>query len=150
MDPEELKVLTETLKEKAAAQYRLRVPFQDIQSERHRHVLDGAIKNALATELAQFTYAQIMDGLPTGDVCFERRFPHVFGEHPIDSCHDELCPGAFDKAQEYYQQWNSDILTFDPMVSHVFDILCRIATHCSRPLRNINMPRLGLELLRHV
>ncbi|CCT68013.1 uncharacterized protein FFUJ_06767 [Fusarium fujikuroi IMI 58289] len=115
MDPEELKVLTETLKEKAAAQHRLRVPFRDIQSERHRHVLDGAIKNALATELAQFTYAQIMDGLPTGDVCFERRFPHVFGEHPIDSCHDELCPGAFDKAQEYYQQWNSAILTFDPM-----------------------------------
>nr|RBQ99044.1 hypothetical protein FVER53263_03367 [Fusarium verticillioides] len=115
MDPEELKTLTETLKEKVAEQYRLRVPFRYIQSERHRHVLDGAIKNALATELAQFTYAQIMDGLPTGDVCFDRRFPHVFGEHPIDSCHDELCPGAIEKAQEYYQQWNSEILTFDPV-----------------------------------
>lgn len=150
MDPEELKVLTETLKEKAAAQYRLRVPFRNIRSERHRHVLDGAIKNALATELAQFTYAQIMDGLPTGDVCFDRRFPHVFGEHPIDSCHDELCPGALEKAQEYYQQWNSDVLTLDLAVSRISNILCRIATHCSRLLRNINMPRLGLELSRHV
>ncbi|KAM5347553.1 hypothetical protein ACJ41O_007377 [Fusarium nematophilum] len=55
-----------------------------------------------------------MDGLPSGEVSFDRRYSGVFGEHPIDTDHEELCPGAMDKAREHYQQWNSEILMFDP------------------------------------
>ncbi|KAM0554062.1 hypothetical protein ACHAPJ_007137 [Fusarium lateritium] len=114
MDPDELQIHAETLKAAASVAYNQGVQFKNIRSERHRHVLDRAIKNVLSTDLAQFTYAQILDGLPTGDVSWDRRYSGVFGDHPIDSGHDELCPGALEKAQEYYEQWNSSILTFDP------------------------------------
>ncbi|KAJ4205016.1 hypothetical protein NW759_014682 [Fusarium solani] len=36
----------------------------DALDEDHRHVFTNAIKNILATDLAEFTYAQILDGLP--------------------------------------------------------------------------------------
>ncbi|KAI5460560.1 hypothetical protein BGZ63DRAFT_414748 [Mariannaea sp. PMI_226] len=112
MDPEELQLHTEKLRVVARAAYDQRVPFQNIHSEHHRHILDRAIKNILSTELAQFTYAQIIHGLPTGEVSWDRRYPGVFGEHPIDSEHEELCPGAIEKAREYYEHWNSEILLF--------------------------------------
>ncbi|KAH7176977.1 hypothetical protein EDB81DRAFT_707743 [Dactylonectria macrodidyma] len=114
MDPEELQAHSEKLRVAARAAHDQRVPFRNIYPEYHRSVLDRAIKNVLSTELAQFTYAQIIDGLPTGDVSWDRRYCGVFGEHPIDSEHEELCPGAIEKAREYYEQWNSEILTFDP------------------------------------
>lgn len=116
MDSQELKAHTEKLRRVACVAHAQRVPFGHIRSDHHRNALDSAIKNVLSTELVQFTYAQIMDGLPTGDVCFDRRYPGVFGEHPIDSDHDELCPGAMERAHEYYEQWNPEILMFDPKV----------------------------------
>lgn len=114
MDPEELERHTEKLRIAARAAHSQRVPFQNIHSEHHRCVLDHAIRKVLSTELAQFTYAQIIDGLPTGDVSWDRRYSGVFGEHPIDTEHEKLCPGAMDKARAYYEQWNSDILMFNP------------------------------------
>ncbi|KAJ4265274.1 hypothetical protein NW762_004559 [Fusarium torreyae] len=114
MDPDELRLHTATLKATASAAFIQRVQFRNIHSEHHRIVLHRAIKNVLSTELAQLTYAQIIDGLPTGDVSWDRRSSGVFGDHPIDSGHDELCPGALERAQGYYEQWNSDILMFDP------------------------------------
>lgn len=116
MDPEELQAHTEKLRLAARAAHDQRVPFRSIFSEHHRLVLDRAIKNVLSTELAQFTYAQIIDGLPTGDVSWDRRYCGVFGEHPIDSKHEELCPGTLKKAREYYEQWNSEILIFEAKV----------------------------------
>lgn len=116
MEPDELGANTEKLRRVARTANEQRVPFGHICSKRHRKVLDRAIKNVLSTELAQFTYAQIMDGLLTGDVSWDRRCPGVFGEHLIDSDQEDLCPGAMDKAREYYEQWNPKILMFDPMV----------------------------------
>lgn len=117
MDPEELQAHTEKLRVAARAAHDQRVPFRSISSVHHRLVLDRAIKNVLSTELAQFTYAQIIDGLPTGDVSWDCRYCGAFGEHPIDSEHEKLCPGALEKAREYYEQWNSEILMFEAKVS---------------------------------
>ncbi|KAF7547357.1 hypothetical protein G7Z17_g7789 [Cylindrodendrum hubeiense] len=108
MDPEELEAHTEMLRVAARAAHDQRVPFRNIYSELHRHVLDRAIKNILSTALAQFTYAQIIDGIPTGDVSWDRRYCGVFGEHPIDSEHEELCPGTLEKAREYYEQFDTN------------------------------------------
>lgn len=116
MDPEELEVLIDKLQIAARTSYEQRIPFRNIHSVHHRRVIDGAIKNVLSTELAQFTYAQILDGLPTGDVSWDRRYCGVFGAHPIDSEHEELCPGALEKAQEFYQNWDPELLMFDPKV----------------------------------
>ncbi|RSL83585.1 hypothetical protein CEP51_004445 [Fusarium floridanum] len=114
MDPDELKTLTDRLHDRARAAHEQREPFRRISSKHHRDILGRAIKNVLSTELAQFTYAQIIDGLPTGDVSWDRRYPGVFGEHPIDSDHEELCPGAMEKARKFYTQWSPEILMFDP------------------------------------
>ncbi|KAF4450476.1 hypothetical protein F53441_6475 [Fusarium austroafricanum] len=81
--------------------------------QRHRDVLDKAIRNVLSTELAQFTYAQIIDGLPIADVAWDRRLPRIMGEHIIDD-HETLCPGALENAQEYYKKWDPSFIKFNP------------------------------------
>jgi hypothetical protein len=75
-----------------------------------------AIDNVLATDEAILTYAQIIDGLPTADVSYDRRVTGIHGNHPIDE-HEELCPGALDKARELCPQWDPAMLAFSPRVS---------------------------------
>ncbi|KAH7233522.1 hypothetical protein BKA59DRAFT_428116 [Fusarium tricinctum] len=113
MDPDELKAHTEKLRRIARNAHDSRVPFDAITSDYHRTVLNKAIRNVLSTELAIFTYAQIIDGLPIADVAWDRRLPGIMGEHVIDE-HETLCPGALEKAQEYYENWQPSSLMFDP------------------------------------
>ncbi len=87
----------------------------DLGDGEHRRLLAGAIVRVLATELAETTYAQILDGLPTGDVAYEARI-EPYGAHPIDHAHNELCPGMLDKAREFRDAFQPEILAFD---SHV-------------------------------
>ncbi|KAK4099869.1 hypothetical protein N658DRAFT_487252 [Parathielavia hyrcaniae] len=79
----------------------------------HRQLLVRAITRILYTELAETTYAQIIDGLPIGDVAWDRRVQFIT-EHPITAdAHEELCPGMLDKAREFRDTFQPDILTFD-------------------------------------
>ena len=91
----------------------------DLDGE-HRQLLDRAIARILSTELAEMTYAQIIDGLPTGDVAYDARVP-PYGAHPIDHAHDELCPGMLGKAREFRDGFRPEILTFNSQVSR-FDL----------------------------
>ncbi|PCD26785.1 hypothetical protein AU210_013207 [Fusarium oxysporum f. sp. radicis-cucumerinum] len=116
MDPDQLEAHKKKLRDIARTAYGNRVPFNSITSERHRQILDRAIRNVLSTELAQFTYAQIIDGLPIADVAWDRRLPGIMGEHIIDD-HETLCPGALEKAQEYCQERDPSSLKFDPELS---------------------------------
>lgn len=71
----------------------------------------GAMRNVLSTKLAQFTYAQIIDGLPIEDVAWDQRIPAVYGNHPIEH-HPELCPGALEFALEYKDKLDFELLSF--------------------------------------
>jgi hypothetical protein len=115
MDPNELAAHAEKLRKVARNAHDRRVSFDAIASDHHRRVLDKAIRNVLSAELAIFTYAQIIDGLPIADVAWDRRLPGIMGEHIIDE-HEILCPGAIEKAQEYYDNWQPYNLMFDPEV----------------------------------
>jgi hypothetical protein len=115
MDPDMLEAHKERRRNIARDAHDSRVPFETITSH-HREILDRAIRNVLSTELAQFTYAQIIDGLPIADIAWDRRLPGIMGDHIIDD-HETLCPGALEKAQEYYKEWDSSSLKFDPEVS---------------------------------
>lgn len=115
MDPDELDAHSEKLRKIACKAHDSRVPFDTITSDYHRKVLDKAIKNVLSTELAIFTYAQIIDGLPIADVAWDRRLPGIMGEHIIDD-HEILCPRVLEKAQEYHENWQPSSLMFDPEV----------------------------------
>ena len=88
--------------------------FADLDGE-HRQTLERAIRRILATELAEITYAQIIDGLPTGDVAYESYNP-IYGDHPINSAHDKLCPGMLEKARQFRADFQPDILTFNSKV----------------------------------
>ena len=79
MNPDDLVEHTKKLHDVARHAYNKRMAFHSIASDRHRKVLDRAIRNVLSTELAKFTYAQIIDGLPIADVAFDRRLTGIGG-----------------------------------------------------------------------
>ena len=85
----------------------------DLGNGEHRRLLVGAIARVLSTDLAEMTYAQIIDGLPAGD---EARVA-FYGSHPIHHAHNELCPGMLDKAREFRDAFQPEILVFDSQVS---------------------------------
>ncbi|PNP75267.1 hypothetical protein FNYG_11410 [Fusarium nygamai] len=79
----------------------------------HQDTVKTAIARILDTDIAEITYAQIIDGLPLGEVAFESRggIPHP--DHPINHCHDELCAGILDKAREFRSRFDPLVLKFD-------------------------------------
>lgn len=88
--------------------------FADLAGE-HRQLLERAISRILSTELAEVTYAQIIDGLPIADVAYDSRGPPHPG-HAIDGGHEELCPGMLDKARQFRAEFQPDVLTFNSKV----------------------------------
>jgi hypothetical protein len=109
---EDMNALTAHLRSLAREQHSARVSPEGLDAEHHAALI-RAISNVLSTELALFTFAQIIDGLPTADVGWDRRSPGLAGEHPLDS-HEQLCPGAMDKARELCPMWSPAMLAFHP------------------------------------
>ncbi|KAF7563632.1 hypothetical protein G7046_g454 [Stylonectria norvegica] len=93
-------------------------PFADEDSqglelldEDHRKPLDRAVSNLLGTDIAEFTYAQILDGLPT-EKSLRESFA-VVKDHPVYTKHHaEICPGFLDKARKFRAQFTTDQLRF--------------------------------------
>lgn len=111
---EDLEPLVARLQHRAREDYRARVHLDVLDSERCA-ILTNAIYNVLSTDLVIFTFAQIIDGLPTADVGWERRDPGLPGDHPLDE-HEDLCPGSIEKAKELCENWTLEVLAFNPMV----------------------------------
>ena len=82
----------------------------------HREVFSAAILKILATELAEITYAQIVDGLPLDHIARETSRPWFTRDHPFWDSHHELCPGVLDKVREFRACFCPAILSFDPKV----------------------------------
>ncbi|KAF7550020.1 hypothetical protein G7Z17_g5996 [Cylindrodendrum hubeiense] len=120
MDEETLEAVSKQAREAAGYAHDQRIAFDNVKSECHHDTLDRAIRNILRTDLTIFTYAQIIDGLSTADVAWDRRLPGIFGNHIIDD-HEELCPEATDRALEFYETWDPSILRFDPQVIHDYE-----------------------------
>jgi hypothetical protein len=91
-----------------------RIPFDNDHSE-HYGALFRAISNVLSTELALFTFAQIIDGLPTADVAWDRRSMYLGGAHPIEQ-HEDICPGVLDRTRRFREDFDPRVLSFDPQV----------------------------------
>jgi hypothetical protein len=86
----------------------------DLDGE-HRQLLVRAITRVLSTPLAEITYAQIIDGLPIADVAYESR-DQPYDGHPMEHAHEELCPGMLEKAREFRDGFQPEILTFNSEV----------------------------------
>ncbi|KAK5652855.1 hypothetical protein OQA88_9521 [Cercophora sp. LCS_1] len=115
---EDLESLEERLCCLAREDHRARV-HPDMLDHQRRDILANAISNVLSTELAISTYAQIIDGLPTANVGWERRSPGLPGDHPLDE-HEELCPGSLEKSRELCRRWTLDVLWFNPKTLSAF------------------------------
>jgi len=112
---EDLDVIVAKLQQQAHDEHKARISPSKL-NDPHRHALVQAINNVLSTEIALDTYAQIIDGLPTAEVGFDRRSHHIWDGHAVDE-HVELCPGAMEKAREFCPKWHLDMLAFNPQVS---------------------------------
>jgi hypothetical protein len=74
----------------------LEARFQKLTIEslegQHRDMLERALSNVLATEIAESTLGQIVDGLPIHDVLYDRYNTHVMVHvyDPMPIRHDRL------------------------------------------------------------
>lgn len=73
-----------------------------------------ALTNLLSTPTAEFTYAQIVDGMPTSHTYMT---DHWFYEGLPVLDHQELCPGTMDKTRAFRSQFDILSLKFEPKVS---------------------------------
>ncbi|KAH6842445.1 hypothetical protein B0I37DRAFT_314033 [Chaetomium sp. MPI-CAGE-AT-0009] len=91
----------------------IKVPVSGLP--RHHHdVFQRALQNVLSTEIARMTYAQIIDGFPIASVAKDKRWYDIDYEHPLfKSNHDKLCPGAWEKMEEFHASFDIDVLSMD-------------------------------------
>lgn len=71
----------------------------------HYDTLFLALRNVLNTNIALMTYAQIIDGLPTADVVWDRYSATYESSHPIIN-HKTLCEGALEKAKGFRTEFS--------------------------------------------
>lgn len=83
----------------------------DVLDDRHQAVFQRAMTNVLATDLAELTFAQLVDGLPLWEVAINMSRHSHTNEEPVCK-HTELCPGAMDQARALRQ-------TFDPLIMEI-------------------------------
>lgn len=87
--------------------------LQDLDPE-HAIPLRLALSNLLSTPVAEFTYAQIVDGMPVSDVYAE---DHFFREEWPVMQHEELCPGSLEKTRAFRSEFDYLALSLDAKVS---------------------------------
>lgn len=85
----------------------------------HYFSLQRAISNAVNTNLAVATYAQIIDGLPTEDVAWDRSRHQLEADHPL-SDHVTLCPGVIDRLNSIKGDFQIGSLNFNSSLLEAF------------------------------
>lgn len=86
--------------------------------QHHRDAFENALRNVLSTEIARMTYAQIIDGFPIASVARDKRWYDIDYDHPVfRENHDQLCPRAWERMEEFHASLNIDILAIDERVS---------------------------------
>ncbi|KAI8711170.1 hypothetical protein NCS52_01492600 [Fusarium sp. LHS14.1] len=86
----------------------------DALDEGHRRIFANAIMKVLATDLAEFTYAQILDGLPTEKSV--RTGFHFMHDQPVFTLpHENICEGYLDKARKFRARFDASELSFEPL-----------------------------------
>lgn len=90
----------------------------DVLDESHRNAFCRALSNLLSIDVAEQTYAQILDGLPTEDSLLDGT-PYVEGHPVYELCHTQICDGYLDKARMIRAAYNPSDLKFDAFVSAI-------------------------------
>ncbi|KAM5346982.1 hypothetical protein ACJ41O_009987 [Fusarium nematophilum] len=85
----------------------------DVLDGDHRELFTRAISRVLATDIAEVSYAQILDGLPLRGVICDTADGLPPDSHPIYHVHEELCPSAIKKTREFRDSFDLQILEFN-------------------------------------
>ncbi|KAK7425893.1 hypothetical protein QQZ08_007607 [Neonectria magnoliae] len=87
----------------------------DVLDDEHIVTFRRALRRILATPLAEFTYAQILDGLPTEESLEDS---YVYMEsHPVYKLgHKDLCEGFLEKARSFRTSFDPSNLRFKQSV----------------------------------
>jgi hypothetical protein len=83
--------------------------------EKHHDIFFRALSKVLSTEIAELTFAQIVDGLPLPQVADDTydnggSLSHI---HPLYTKHTQLCPGVLETARQFRANFDPHILQFD-------------------------------------
>ena len=87
-----------------------------ILSLEHLDAFKKAAVNVLSTQLAEFTFAQIFDGLPTLPSFVEFHSLRNCDGHPATQ-HETLCDGSVKRFQAFRSAFDPLSLKFSPSVS---------------------------------
>lgn len=88
----------------------------DLLDQAHRCALERAVRNILATDLAETAYAQILDGLPTEQSLMDS-YTFQENDHPVFALnHVDICPGFVDKARQFRSEFDPSHLRYQPRV----------------------------------
>lgn len=99
----------------------IEVPDQDALDNEHKETFRQALRRLLSTPVAELTYAQILDGLPTEQ---SFRDSYVWMPcHPVYELeHTELCEGFLDKARDFRAKFDPFDLRFKQSVSQLINM----------------------------
>ena len=81
----------------------------EVLDTQHRQAFEHALARVLETEVAEQTFAQIIDGLPTRRSFSE--FNPLPDAHPTRA-HTELCPGMVERARAFRSEFKVTMLDF--------------------------------------
>lgn len=78
----------------------------------HYGAFTTALVNLLLTSIAEHTYAEMIDGIPTADTWYA----YHGVRHDVIEAHRELCPGTLDTARQFRADLCPENLTLDSTV----------------------------------
>jgi hypothetical protein len=89
----------------------------DTLDEPHRDAVASAISKILSAEVAETTYAQIVDGLPLPEVLKDVYGDLICPDHPMHQ-HTQLKNGTLETVRRFHDEFDPNILQFDIPVSY--------------------------------
>jgi hypothetical protein len=119
----------------------------------HHDIFVRAVSNVLSTEIAEFTYAQIIDGLPLSSIADDTydNGGSLTHTHPLYTKHTKLCPGVLETTRQFRAGFDPSIVQFDYRVSGLLTRpkLLWLIWDYSSFFTPIKPPRLARDLSKH-
>ncbi|KAH0438190.1 alcohol dehydrogenase [Colletotrichum camelliae] len=84
-----------------------------LSSGDHRDTFMRALSNILATEIAEITFTQIIDGLPLTEVAQDCGNASLPNDHPDHDMHQQLCSGVIEKTHRFRDEFDSGTIHID-------------------------------------
>lgn len=78
----------------------------------HQAALNRAINNTISTDIAEFTFSQIVDGLPAAEVANDRYGYPLDIDHPIQN-HKTLCAGVMETIWSFKSHFDISSIRID-------------------------------------